>query len=197
VVDGPPAQKEALMGTAFPARTAERLLQPRFERLGCYLILHGQFDWDAEFDAPLYTPDLPKSRDEHCWHPDDALVIPLRGSDGDLVGIMWLDEPLDGLRPNARQLRLAALIGRHAAYAIEQAQSVLRSREHRLALAQLLRTSMRLHDRDLDGVLSTVCEGVRDALGFARVAVELRPARRSSRAPSSAGPTTTSPTGPS
>jgi hypothetical protein len=142
VCEGPTADRDALLGTAVPRRTTDVVLQPRFERLGCYLILAGELDWDAQFDAPMYTPDIAPSEDPRRWNADDALVLPLRARDGELLGLMWLDEPLDGLRPSDAQLQLGAVIARHAAHAVEEATAVVRAHEHRLALTHLLATSV-------------------------------------------------------
>ena len=161
------------------------VLQPRFERMGCYLILAGELDWDAEFDAPMYTPDIAPSADPRLWNADDALVLALRARDGELLGLMWLDEPLDGLRPSDAQLRLASIIGRHAAHAVEEATAVIRAQEHRLAMSHLLATSLILHGTDAGEVLQALCAAVHDALAFDRVAVTLRE-RSGSSAPRAA-----------
>ena len=173
VSEGPTVEQDELLGTAVPSRLMDVLLQPRFEREGCYFILAGELDWDAEFDAPMFTPDIPPSSDPRRWDADDALVLPLRARDGELLGIMWLDEPLDGLRPSTAQLRLASIIGRHAAHAIEEATAVLREHEHHLALRHLLATSLIQHNGDVGEVLQGVCAAVHDALAFERVSLTL------------------------
>jgi diguanylate cyclase (GGDEF)-like protein len=175
VIEGAQSNSDVLIGTAVSTREAHVILDPRFERHGCHLILAGELDWDAHWEAPMYVPDLPSDGDPRRWDPDDALVMALRARDGELLGLMWLDEPLDGLRPSDAQLRLAALIARHAANAIEEATEALRAREHRLALTELLSTSTRLHEQDLEGILTAVCTGIGQALAFSRVAVTLRP----------------------
>ena len=185
VCEGSTANREVLLGTSVARRLTEVVLQPRFERLGCYLILAGELDWDAEFDAPMYTPDIAPSEDPRLWNADDALVLPLRARDGELLGMMWLDEPLDGLRPSDAQLRLASIIGRHAAHAVEEATAVIRAQEHRLAMSHLLATSLILHGTDAGEVLQALCAAVHDALAFDRVAVTLRE-RSGSSAPRAA-----------
>jgi diguanylate cyclase (GGDEF)-like protein len=174
VVSVGPTDDGSLLGTSVPSRLMDVLFQPRFQRNGCYLILAGELDWDAEFDAPMFTPPIAPSSDPRRWDADDALVLPLRARDGELLGIMWLDEPLDGLRPSDAQLRLASLIGLHAAHAIEEATAAVRAHEHRLALSHLLATSLMLHDRDAGQVLQALCAAVHHALRFERVAVTLR-----------------------
>ena len=46
---------------------------------------------DAGARARRSTPD--------AWDPGDALLLPLRGTDGEVLGIVSVDEPLSGRRP--------------------------------------------------------------------------------------------------
>ena len=41
-----------------------------------------------------------------AWHPRDMLVAPIYDDDGELRGVLALDEPADGLRPNAECRRV-------------------------------------------------------------------------------------------
>ncbi len=56
------------------------------------------------------------------WNPDDLLFIPLRKPDGQIVGIMSIDDPEDGRRPTAESLAPLELFAHQAAVAIESAQ---------------------------------------------------------------------------
>jgi hypothetical protein len=60
------------------------LLDQRFELAGAYFLPAGSVDWDR-----------------HAWQPEDALLFPLRDSDGELIGVLSVDEPESGLRPSA------------------------------------------------------------------------------------------------
>ena len=53
----------------------------------------------AWLDEYGYTPDVPASGLPHGWHPDDQMVRLLENEDGELRGLLYLDEPLSGLRP--------------------------------------------------------------------------------------------------
>ena len=35
-----------------------------------------------------------------AWHPEDLLLVLMRGSDGEVNGILSVDEPVSGLRPS-------------------------------------------------------------------------------------------------
>jgi PAS domain S-box-containing protein len=56
------------------------------------------------------------------WDPDDLLFIPLRTPDGQVVGIMSIDDPEDGRRPTTESLAPLELFAHQAAVAIESAQ---------------------------------------------------------------------------
>ena len=52
--------------------------------------------WLAEYG---HRPDVPASAVPHGWNPDDQLVRLLKNEEGELRGLLYLDEPLSGLRP--------------------------------------------------------------------------------------------------
>ena len=150
-------------------------LSPQHAVAGAYFIPAGTMDWSAEIAS--YVPDRPASDDPRDWHPEDALLVPLTDSQGELLGIVSVDEPVSGRRPDAVQLELVALACAHAAAAIEHAQATAAARRHSAAVEHLLRVSARFGaGRSLDDVLAEVCAGIRDALGFQKVTVCLPPA---------------------
>lgn len=53
----------------------------------------------AFLDEYGHKPDVPASDLPNGWDPDDQLVRLLENEDGELRGILYLDEPLSGLRP--------------------------------------------------------------------------------------------------
>ncbi|GAB3014744.1 hypothetical protein GCM10011376_07330 [Nocardioides flavus (ex Wang et al. 2016)] len=53
----------------------------------------------AWLDEYGHKPDVPASGLPNGWDPDDQLVRLLENEDGELRGILYLDEPLSGLRP--------------------------------------------------------------------------------------------------
>jgi diguanylate cyclase (GGDEF)-like protein/putative nucleotidyltransferase with HDIG domain len=163
---------EALMGATTTWADWGPFLVPEHETAGSYFIPAGTMDWS--FDHASYVPDRPASDDPRDWHPEDALLVPLTDSDGELLGIVSVDEPVSGRRPDAAQLELVALACAHAAAAIEHAQATAAARRHSAAVEHLLRVSARLGaGRSLDDALREVCAGIRDALGFAKVCVHL------------------------
>jgi len=165
--------RRVLLGTTQTWDGWQPLLDARFERAGAYLIPHDEYDWERH--APVsYVPPGDAPAGPGDWHPDDALFVPLRSSTGQLLGIVSVDEPLDGRRPSDAQLEVLSAVAGHAALAIEHAQAAADGDRNRAAVQHLLRVSARLTSRrSVEEMLFAVCEGIREALGFQRVIVAL------------------------
>src|SRR2546430_8229281 len=114
-----------------------RLLDDRFLRRGAYLIPHEQFDWFA--DVATFVPDIEPTDDPDAWHPEDALMVPMRHSAGHLLGILSVDEPRSGRKPSDEELDVLVSVAEHAALAVEAAQAAADAARHPAALEQPLR----------------------------------------------------------
>ena len=172
-VYGSERAREALLGQVRQVDDWEPLLDQRFLQRGAYVVPSGEFDWD-EYSGSVYTPNLQVSDDPGAWHPDDALFVPMRGSDGRLLGILSVDEPLSGRKPSGDEIDVLVAVSEHAAIAVEAAQETARAKSSRDALERLLEVSTRLNEtRDADTLLAQVCGAISDALGFDKVAVQL------------------------
>jgi diguanylate cyclase (GGDEF)-like protein len=171
-VYGNPGAREALLGDARDLTSWQPLLDERFLRRGAYLIHHEDYDWDV--DVATFVPELEPTDDPDAWHPEDALMVPMRHSAGHLLGILSVDEPRSGRKPTDGELDVLVAVAQHAALAVEGAQAAVDAARHQAALEQLLRVSSRLSDAlDADEIFQSVCESIRDALGFQHVAIEL------------------------
>ena len=139
----------------------------------CFLLPWDQFDWS--FDTSVsFVPDIEMADGPDAWHPEDALFVPLRHSEGHMLGIMSVDEPISGLRPSDDDLAVLAALAAHAAQAVQDTLAAAEAARHRTALEQLLRVSARLtQTMSIDAILQEVCAGIRAALGFNNVSVEL------------------------
>jgi diguanylate cyclase (GGDEF)-like protein/putative nucleotidyltransferase with HDIG domain len=175
IVHGTEEGRRLLLGTARSWESWQALLDPRFERGGAYLIPRDEFEWDTEGTVSYVPPPAPgPAPDPVAWHPEDALMVPLRSSTGRLLGIVSVDEPIDGRRPSDAQLEVLSAVCGHAALAVEHAQESADADRHRAAVQHLLRVSARLTGRrSVEEMLYAVCGGIRDALGFRRVIVAL------------------------
>lgn len=119
----------------------------------------GRFKFVPAERAPAETaqwgwvPDVEPSDDPDAWQALDLLVAPLRDAAGDIVGLLSIDLPVDGRRPDADQ---RTLLERYAAQA-ERAVLVALEREalsEQVRLATTAReivrnASVQLHVDDL------------------------------------------------
>ena len=69
------------------------------------------------------------------WHPQDMLYAPLRTPEGKIVGILSMDDPMDGRKPTREALTPLELFLHQAAIVIENAQLIQNLRKARRQLA--------------------------------------------------------------
>ena len=173
IVHGSEEGRAALLGRERTWADWEPLFDANFEREGCFFLPWDEFDWTTDTTVS-FVPDLEVVDAPDAWHPEDALFVPLRHSDGHLLGIMSVDEPASGQRPSDDDLAVLAALAAHAAQAVQDAQAAAEAARHRTALEQLLRVSARLTDAlSIDTIMQAVCDGISTALGFNNVSVEL------------------------
>ena len=108
---------------------------------------------------PMAIRDVP-----NAWHPTDMLVAPLYDEQGELRGILAIDEPLDGLRPGPEHRRVlerfAALASRAVLSEVER-----ESFGEQVAMAKTVKEIVRTTSAQLsfDGLLAaserTLVEG--------------------------------------
>jgi diguanylate cyclase (GGDEF)-like protein len=166
-----------LVGKSSPRETWVPLLDERFARRGAYFVPGGEFDWDG-LGLHSYVPQITPSEDPDAWTAEDALFVPLRDPKGLLIGVVSVDEPVTGRRPTDDELDALVTVARHAALALRIAQDTANDMQHQRMLESILAVSARLAEaEEPDEILQAVCDGIRDALGFEKVVIELAPTR--------------------
>jgi diguanylate cyclase (GGDEF)-like protein len=164
-----------LVGKSSPRQTWVPLLDERFARRGAYFVPGGEFDWDG-LGVHSYVPRLEPSSDPNAWTAEDALFVPLRDPKGLLIGVISVDEPVTGRRPTDDEIDALVAISRHAALAMRMAQDTANDVQHQRMLEGILEVSARVAEADdPEDILQAVCDGIRDALGFDKVVIELAP----------------------
>lgn len=120
-VHGNARARALLLGDLTPAHTWAPMLDPRFETGGSFFIPAGSLEWDK--GIRVYTPEVSPSVAPagRAWRPEDALFARLDGAGGRHYGIISVDEPRDGLRPDDGRLEVLSAIAAHAAQTIEDA----------------------------------------------------------------------------
>ncbi|MDQ3878129.1 MAG: EAL domain-containing protein [Actinomycetota bacterium] len=165
-VYGNDAARSSLLGTTNPTEVWQPLLDERFLRRGAYVIRAGQLDWD-ELDLPRYVPPPGGSvaQGSDAWTPEDSLMVTLKSSSRELLGIISVDEPVHGRCPTDEELDVLVSLARHAAVAIAR---------HRAALVSLLDVSRKLtRATSTKEVLDSICSAIGTTLGFEKVAIKL------------------------
>jgi diguanylate cyclase (GGDEF)-like protein len=97
-------------------RTLERLLDPEFEIEGCFLLPSYEACARLGIERPAYESARNGSGPlawNHHW-----LVIPLHDRVGELVGVIWADEPEDRLVPSTDRLQALRMFANQAATAV-------------------------------------------------------------------------------
>jgi diguanylate cyclase (GGDEF)-like protein/PAS domain S-box-containing protein len=124
--------RAVLLGDVTTADTWVPMLEPRFLVRGSFFVPAGALEWDERVRS--YTPEGPASATAGgSWDPEDALFATLDGGGGRHYGIISVDEPRDGRRPDDGRLEVLSAIAAHAAQTIENASrfSQLQSALHR------------------------------------------------------------------
>ncbi len=123
-VAGPPEAREALLGNVDGPTLWDEVVA-RSERWGRLCFLDHSVELPDD-EALSWVPDIKVSDDPRAWHPKDALFAPLYAGDGSLLGMLSVDLPHDGRRPDRATQEALEAFAVSAALAIEHA--TLRSR---------------------------------------------------------------------
>ncbi|MCQ3935557.1 MAG: hypothetical protein DPW18_00785 [Chloroflexi bacterium] len=121
-----------------PLNSVRQLMRPEFKISRSYFIPADQ--------TPIIPPDLhsvtldlsaPAVKTANMWDPNDFLIIPLENAEGQIVGLISLDDPSNGLRPDVATIESAEIFASQAALLIGNTlrQSELRSRIDSLSAA--------------------------------------------------------------
>jgi diguanylate cyclase (GGDEF)-like protein len=172
-VHGSQEARDVLLGVERNWDEWEPLFDDDFNRAGAYFLPFESFDWTRD-KTQSYVPALEPLDVENAWHPEDALFVPLRHSDGHTLGIVSLDEPVSGMRPSDEEYEVLVAFAQLAAQVLEGAQDAQNAARHRAALEQLLQVSSRLSEpQSIDAILQSLCDAIQAALGFQKVSVDL------------------------
>ncbi|MCW2994210.1 MAG: hypothetical protein JWQ18_1705, partial [Conexibacter sp.] len=152
-VHGPEATRLALLGKASTWEQWAPYLAARFERRGAHHAPAGSIPGGLE---------------------EDLVLAVMRRANGDVVGIVSIAEPDDGVTPTDELCDQLVSLAQLAALAVEQAAGAERDARHRAALDRLLSlSSLAGEQRKRAAVLQAVCAGICETLGFERAAVLL------------------------
>ena len=122
-----------------PGHVWRERLGPKFERfkIGEFYYLPWMDPWIREYvhgvppevpseEATTYTgvPSRLPPEEMVDWHPQDMLYAPLRTPEGRIVGILSMDDPVDGRKPTRKSLAPLELFLHQAAIVIENVRLI-------------------------------------------------------------------------
>jgi HD domain/GAF domain len=140
---------QALLHTSTPRGEWHRILAAGEDRHGAAWLPAGSYDWDS--DAVVWTPPEVPAFVADAWHPEDMLLLPLRSTRNELLGVISVDQPLLGERPTDAEIAVLMAVADHASLALEYLERdgvPLRDQadESRLAAVMLLAETLDMRD---------------------------------------------------
>jgi GAF domain-containing protein/nitrogen-specific signal transduction histidine kinase len=102
-----------------PLASVQQIMKPEFKISRSYFIPANQTPV-LPADVHMVTLDVSPSvvKMPNAWDPDDILLIPLENSEGQMVGLVSLDDPGNGLRPDRATIESVEVFAAQAAFLI-------------------------------------------------------------------------------
>jgi len=153
---------------------SESLLLP-FEQIAQWMTA-GMEALATTFDAQR-SLDAPTRRDD--WRDGDMLLVPIPGSRGDFLGVMSLDRPFDGKRPDRQAVEVVEIFAHQAGSIIENTRTYTASQrqaEQEARLNELMEAIAATFD--IDQIIESVARGALRVLPFTRLTLALIDADR-------------------
>ncbi len=118
-------EMEELKTHTQPWDSVSQFLKPEFQLAGSYFIPEEKMpvtppDVHAIYPANIVSP--PADKRENAWKPDDVLITPLKNAAGEPLGVISVDNPRDGLRPDWPAIETLEIFAGQAALTIERHQ---------------------------------------------------------------------------
>jgi GAF domain-containing protein len=105
------------------------------------------------------------------WHPEDMLIVPLKGTGGAVLGILSVGQPRSGAVPDRVTIEALEIFGAQAALAVENARLFEEVRSYRDELEQrvVVRTAELARERDRVEALYRITSELGTSLDLDRV----------------------------
>ncbi len=105
-----------------PWKTITDTAKPEFKLSRSYYIPYDQvpFAFSQELHSVvLASIDAEQIHFENAWHPEDALIVPLLTADEQPLGLISVDQPRNGMRPDRAMIESLEVFANQAALLIE------------------------------------------------------------------------------
>lgn len=108
-----------LMARKQPLTSIHQMLKPQFKISRSYFIPVNEAPIiPADVHMVTLEHDGRNSKSESAWDPDDFLIVPLEDSQGAPLGLISVDAPRDGLRPDRVTIEALEIFAAQASLAI-------------------------------------------------------------------------------
>jgi len=108
-----------------PWSSVEQLLEPKFRISRAYFIPADKIPAIPSGVHFIYSNLIGSRQAEgSAWHKEDFLVLPLKSADGSPLGVINVDQPRDGLRPDRPTIDTLEIFATQAALVIESFQKL-------------------------------------------------------------------------
>jgi diguanylate cyclase (GGDEF)-like protein len=149
IVLGETSARELLLDTTNAMSEWRELTAAGRDVHGASWLAAGSYEQDP--DVVFWRPPGVAPLAADGWHPEDMLLLPLRSSSQEILGIISVDQPMLGRRPTDAEIGVLMAVVDHAGLALEQVQQHGSARgeesdELRLAAVMLLAEALDLRD---------------------------------------------------
>jgi len=133
-----------LLGRKQPLTSVQQLLKPEF-RIGRSYFIPADETPVVPADVHMVTLDLEDvEQSEDAWDPDDFLLVPLIDVQGNPLGLLSLDAPNDGLRPDQATIDTIEIFAAQASLVISNTSRFAELRNRVETLSSGLQRQQRL-----------------------------------------------------
>jgi PAS domain S-box-containing protein len=157
-----------------------KLLTPAFQISESFFFpSERRSEWESCDLTPLRTTylgqrTLPDAADEKAWHDGDLLLLPMLGPGGAPLGVVSLDRPQDGLRPDRTTLEVLEIFVHQASTTVENIRlylSSLESAEQEARLNEMMESIS--STLDVQEIVEAVAQGALRLIPISRMTVAL------------------------
>jgi diguanylate cyclase (GGDEF)-like protein len=107
------------VNSSYSTEQVRTLLAPEFESQGCYVIPDEKAVALIGDDPGPYRSRL-NGQGPQAWQ-DHWLIVPLYGRGGEVIGLIWADDPVDRLLPSPERLQALRVFANQATTALDTA----------------------------------------------------------------------------
>ena len=115
-------ESQQLSETPVTLREFEEVMQPEMLLSRSYFLDHRRFKIRPELNDKLNTPAADREWSDGQWHAEDMLTVKIVDADEELLGLISVDEPVNGLIPDRAHVQAIEFFADQCAVAVTNAR---------------------------------------------------------------------------